>query len=398
MNLLVNDKMDNIVLKTFNTGIKENIVSGQFINKETGFILSQGSKLFRITSDNATALIQTPDNILIQHMAFKNEQQGIIVGVPKSPGNKLNETNHTGIWLPLGSLLLIAALGFGIYKALRKWKLNFLYFLIALLVLTALYLFAPFGKNNEQKEKLFFATKGFHWFSDKPFYNRIAALTNNGGKTWKSVEIPTNFDLTGVVASNNSYYISTYASKNHKDGDIWRIDINDGDLPGIFSAKRGLSGITYQDNKIIAFGTDVVVAFVPQSRMVKTKGEILEFDEQLENLKAMDIQGEKQVNALSVLPGNIIWAIDSDGHLCKFSENKWAIENRNEISNPCKIQFLDAETGFVLSNDGKLKYTRDGGEKWTDYNMEGGTKLLDITKQSNHIGVFGTGGFVGILN
>jgi len=66
--------------------------------------------------------------------------------------------------------------------------------------------------------------------------------------------------------------------------------------------------------------------------MVKTKGEILEFDEGLENLQAIDIQGEIQVNDVSVLPGNIIWAITSDGLLYKFANNTNQSINKRTLS------------------------------------------------------------------
>jgi hypothetical protein len=388
--------MEKIEIKSINTHINNDIITGQLFGKESGFFVTNNSKLFRITSDSTNELVNTPDSINITNLVFKNENEGIIIGIPKDLNNKTNHTISPTLLLVL-AVVILTGLIVGIYKGLKKWKLKFLYVLVPLITFIIIYFQFPFGEN-EQDEKLYFEN-GSHYYSETNTYDGMAAFTNNGGKTWKTIIVPTNFELTGLIYLNNKYYISSFASQQHLDGDVWCINPQDKKISiSSFATKRGLNGLTvYNGNKILAYGTERVTAFLPESKMVKTKGEIIIFDEKLNTLLPLDIEGENQITSLSLLPDNTIWAISSDKKIYRLSENKWRLVNIDGFADPTKIIFLDAEVGFILNKNGQMKYTENQGKNWTDHTIKEGVKILEIKKREAYLEIFGTKGFIGIL-
>ena len=65
-------------LKKIVTGIKDTIVTGQFVNN-SAYILTKNSHLFKLSSDSIIQQISIPDSILVQNLVFKNEQEGILI-------------------------------------------------------------------------------------------------------------------------------------------------------------------------------------------------------------------------------------------------------------------------------------------------------------------------------
>ncbi|MHC1702353.1 MAG: hypothetical protein AB9846_00465 [Tenuifilaceae bacterium] len=388
--------MENIQLLKINTGVRDSIATGHLIDKETGYFLTKDSKLYKIKSDNTAQLITTPDNMIIKNLAFRNELEGIVIGYPKNV-NPNENSSAMAWWLFSIAAVVLLVLSFGIYKAFRKWKLKFLYILIPIIGLVV-YLLWP-QEINWHLEKLEFTKGGGHYLSTKPLFRALTAITNDGGTTWKTKKILTNFDLTSVLPLGNSYYVTTYGRADHMDGDIICLYENKGKIVyKKFVARRGLSGIkTDTEGKIIAFGTEVYVTITPPSKMANTPGEVLILDENIDSLKTLDIEGKKHINSLCLTQDGTIWVVTLDMEIYKHTVDGWILKDSTGISNPFKIEFINPQLGFLLTKDGKLLYTNDAGCLWTDYTIEPGISILDMKKNNNTIQLFGTEGFVGII-
>ncbi len=390
------DTIGRFQLKKIHTGIKEDIVTGQFVNN-IAYVLTKNSHLYKLSSDSIAQQIPIPDSILFQNLVFQSEQEGILVGISKTSSGTENISNDSW-WVPIVILLLFGGIGFAIYKGFRKWRSRFFLFIVPLVIVLAISI-KLCNSRGQQNEKLQFVNS-IHYYFQKPVTNSIGLITSDGCKTWTIFKIPTNFDITGIIALSGKYYLSTFAGRTHMDGDIWRVDPNNKESPVTsFSTKRGLNGITLNpDNKIVAYGTDVVTTFIPETKMVKTKGEIITFDEKLDSLKAMDIHAAMEIKSLDILPGNIIWALMKSGELFKYSVNEWQLKNTNEIANATKIVFVDSLAGFALTKDGKLKCTQNGSRNWADFDIKDNVTITDIKKQAQFIELFGTNGFIGTIN
>lgn len=388
--------MENSQLIKINSGVKDSIVTGQIVSKETVFFLTNDSKLYKIKSNNTSQLVTTPDKMFIQNLAFRNEREGVVIGYPKNV-NPNENSNELAWWFFSVSIVVLFILSFGIYKAFRKWKLKFLYFLIPIIVLVAFLLWPQ--ESEWHNEKLEFTKGGGHYLSTKPVFRGLAAITSDGGTTWKTKNILTNFDLTSVLPIGNNYYITTYGKDVHRDGDIICLyQEKDKIIYKKFLTCRGLKGITINKaGMIIAYGTEVSITVTPPTKMVNTPGEVLLFNENLDSLRTLDLEGDKQIISLCLAQDDLIWAVTQDSLIYKHSVDGWVLKDSLGISNPLKIAFINPDLGFVLTRNGTLLHTMGSGDHWTDFNIEPETKILDMKKNGESIELFGTNGFIGII-
>jgi len=107
------------------------------------------------------------------------------------------------------------------------------------------------------------------------------SITKDGGKTWDTHEIGTNFHLTSITAIGKNYFVGSFANFNtsrnipyHGDGDVY-IFGNDTTLcpklknntnlnaPYIFDVQWGVNGFHHDTkNKILyIFGSETAVQF-----------------------------------------------------------------------------------------------------------------------------------------
>jgi Photosynthesis system II assembly factor YCF48 len=79
------------------------------------------------------------------------------------------------------------------------------------------------------------------------------------------------------------------------------------------------------------------------------------------------IPTNEDLNDIYCLPGSTIaWAVGSNGTVVKtYDGNTWAKLNSGTNSELQSVYFIDANTGWAVSIDGKIIKTTNGGSNWT---------------------------------
>ncbi|MFA5032735.1 MAG: hypothetical protein WC614_06930 [bacterium] len=398
---------NNYQVQKLNFPEDKNIIKCQFPDKDIGFVLTNEAKFYRVYQGN-NQLINTPDEIQIKKFFFKNEKEGIVVGIPKSIVNELTASQRseqhedlTTSVIIFGIIIIIfGGIIFGVYKSFTKWRWKILYATIPLVVLMA---YCIWHRNSITKEELSF-NYGQHVFLGKTEYNSKAAITTDGGNKWSVFDIKTNFELTDIACVNNNYLISSFASKSHEDGDIWlvREDTLQAMLLGVY---RGLTGIreSIDKNQVVAYGTDRTVMITGKTDELKgTKGEIILFDifdTKAKNCKVIDIQGKEIVISLDMLQDGTIWIITQSRKILKYNRQNWETIENQEVIGANKIIFLDSHNGYILNKKGKFFYSVDGGVQWNKFEFEDKNVIIkDIFKLNNILFASGENGFCVKIN
>lgn len=390
----------------------DSIVDYQLFSQTKGILLVENNTLFEFNGNNIKE-INAPKGINITKVHFLNSTEGAVGGYfANSHQEKASFMSGTLlIWL-----LMLFILAFKLKDHIKK----------IIIILLVPFLACKTTSSHAENESSLETTKkvelstGFHkYFANKKYVRPVISITKNGGRTWETNALPTNFYITDLAFENRTYLISTFANpydniKNrpiHGDGDLWLYDSQSFSKeyrPSSFSNHFGVNGIETGGGEIYLYGTERTKSLFKKNQL---KGNITRLDESLQNdFLLIDTPYKTAVTSMSVNDG-IIWCVlDNKQEIIANHEIHYEFVSKRKLvsyrggswvesalpEEPKEVTFqLKGENGFIISESGNLYSTIDKGTSWGKMsnicNITKGKRFSDFIaflSRENHIVIF----------
>ncbi|GEM_PF-4995979 len=336
--------------------------------------------------------IAPPPGLKITAMTFRNMKEGLLIGIkPGEAGSGGGSFIYA--WLILGLLLIIV--GFALYGIIRlikkkRWKLLTA---LGLVIVAVVILFKLFVNTTVPKRQFAFET-GSHYVGEtgQPTYN--LAMTTDEGAHWYRFSLPTNFYLTGVSSVDSAYLVTSYASPDHLDGDLWKIPTDTGRHVGLFAAARALWGIDVSDSNVFAYGTDISVSHIGNPWQ-SVPGEVLSSNNRLDTVSFLSLKSNGGVISLSCIPRtHDFWVVTRDHNIIKDSGNTVTSISFQVGHVPTKIVALSRSDIAVLDSVGQSFISHDGGKSWEMIALPSTARMHDIARGERSLLIGGDSGHV----
>ena len=359
----------------------------QFLTDTTGYILDNNGDLSHF-SGNYTEKINTPDHINISNFHFITEREGAIIG------HSTKNTQEASM-LGISTILIVTLLLFAIVKKISKKYYSKRFIRISLLAFLLIGFTIScnndWEKNKEQDPgspfttiiKTLYLSTGYHNFGGNAGQDTYISITTDKGVDWETFDVPTNFDLTSIVAIGKNYFVGTYADKSHCDGDVWifgndstyskRLAINKNEDPYYLSTNRGINGLKFykEDSSLILYGGELIFTF-PKDERSSTEGNVIEFKVDLTpDYKIIDVPEEVVINSYAKLNNGDVYITLENTKLLQTDGKKWneiIIDNQAEFK---QVEFIPkTKIGYTLSVKGMVYKTLNNGNNWTKTNIK----------------------------
>jgi hypothetical protein len=282
--------------------------------------LTADHKLYHLNGETWSG-ISTPNTMRVVGAAFRSQNEGMVIGTTTNNPGSGGGSFIMG-WAILGFLIaIIVGLIYAIVRLIRhrRWKLLSA---AGVGIIAVIVLFLHFVKFNNQTTRTFSFDAGTHYLGETGQPGNQVALTADGGMHWRSFSLGTNFYLTACAPVDSAYLVTTYASPDHLDGDLWRVPLDSIAKPGLFDAARALWGIAKSDSTVFAYGTDISVAHIGNPWR-SVRGEVLRTDDRLDSLTILNISSNGGIVSLSAIKnGAEFWAVTRDHHLKWYSKER----------------------------------------------------------------------------
>jgi photosystem II stability/assembly factor-like uncharacterized protein len=207
-------------------------------------------------------------------------------------------------------------------------------------------------------------TYGAHSISSRPFLQGSCLVTEDGGTTWKTRFLDTNFELRTVAAASAlSAQVGTHGGEDHQDGDSFVTLDNGQSWTDGWGARvwRGLNdSIWLSDTDLLAIGSERGIYATPEPSSPL-----------YDDVTARMVGSTNAGRSYSVVPS---------------PEGSYPDQLR-------ALWFTSASTGFAVGDAGMILQTTNGATTWTEVASETSAALHGVAFASPTVGwAIGPGG------
>lgn len=356
----------------------------------TAFSQFGNGPLTAITADNHLYVLNgerfsplsSPDSMRITAAAFRSPNEGMAIGTTTSKPDTGGGGSFTLAWIILGLLIVfLGGLVWSIIHTIRRkqWKILSAIGLSIVAIVVFFLHFVSFGNSSTQ----FTFDPGTHYVGETGQPSSLVALTTDAGAHWRRFSLGTNFYLTACAPVDSAYLITTYASPDHLDGDLWKVPIDSANHPGLFSPGRALWGIAESDSTVFAYGTDISV-WHTGNPWQSVRGEVFRTNLRLDTVNVLELASNGGIISLSAEDSANFWAVTRNHILKKYSNASVSTVPFVAGSLPMKVAAVSSNDIAVLDSLGHIFLSRDDGTSWQSLS------LPDSTQASAMIGMAGT--------
>ena len=353
----------------------------------TVFVLSEHNELIAKPLNSGPSIISLPEGLNIEAIDFLSESSGYIYGTYRNiedghieppPDALADAIFYGGITL---ILLLLIGLSYWLIKRF-KWiggtisaSIVFaLFWLASSLISVGKSTILSDAPLQEVSLEVYVVKR--HFFLSQAPQSKFIAFTEDGGQSWRTERLNTNFSITDVQRWQDKYLVTTHATFDHPDGDIIVVDPKTAGSPTddeepIYRLVRSLFGVRLLEDKLVAFGSDKLVGYVGPGVMQNYDGEIVVMDQGFGVTHLLNIPGGAFATDFEITPDGTFWAI-SDERLVRCEAclvtGTWETLPEFEGRKAKSIRFYEDLYGFLELADGSFFVSQDAGITWAAVN------------------------------
>ncbi|MET4107508.1 hypothetical protein [Hymenobacter sp. UYP22] len=388
-------------MRVFTLDAIKQIQDFQFLTDSSGYVLADGGQLYRFRGNHAEP-VATPAGFTVTQFHFLDATHGAVAG------------NYRPAALPVqqGSVGVVALLPLVLVLLLRKSVGQQLRAaLLSLLLLGGL--LAGCGRGWQQYRTPDPAWEGVtqlsrsqlkqhstHQYVGNKGQKSFIALTQTGGASWETRQIPSNFYVTALTAIGRNFLVGTYANPHespsplHADGDVWiygqdstfspELARNVPARPYGLAVHRAVRGFSFSatGEQLFIFGSDRMPT-LPPDEVSATAGNIYELPVSLRPpYRLLDVPDTVEVTSLAQADTGELWAtLDNrkvrlskgvlryvplpSRQLLRFTQGRWQPYALPQARSFGQVAFVaNTGKGYLLSEAGQVLATADNGTTW----------------------------------
>ena len=222
-----------------------------------------------------------------------------------------------------------------------------------------------------------------HVLQGRPMGAAVLLHTRDGGANWRSVWVPTNFDVPAMAATANGAVLGSFGGDAHSDGSTF-VYGDDLSLRRKQRAFRGVLGMAMQGDRVIGVGSAVSVGFFPPPRTPlfdqKKCRAIWSADGGLTWQPSAASEGRGRLRAVILVSDEVALAVGDKGEIHR-SEDSGATWQPAQSSTQENLLAVASGESAVLAVGGKgaAVASRDGGKTWEALALETKDDLISAS-------------------
>jgi hypothetical protein len=327
-----------------------------------GPVVAVGESSIRVLRDSGWSQLSIPQIPHITSAAFKSTTEGVVLGTSQTAVSSSGGGGGAFVWVilitaVLLSLSILALLIWSLIK--RRWIVFGISAGVLALIALLLWQFVSLSPIDD---KFTFRQGGSHYYTGENQPDNVVALTSDGGAHWRTISLPTNFYITGCVPVKSGYLVSSFASQEHLDGDLWLVLSSSPSQAALFSPARALWGMARADADIYAFGTEPVVAHIGNSWQT-VPGDILHTTATLDSLSFIPSGSPNGIVALSPFKAGFL-ALGKDHDLYLYANRKMLRLRLPVGFAPTAIAAIANSSYVAVDSAGRFIASTNAGIAW----------------------------------
>lgn len=222
-----------------------------------------------------------------------------------------------------------------------------------------------------------------HVLMDVPMNSAVLLHTRDGGANWRSVWVPTNFNVPAMAATAKGTVLGSFGGDAHSDGSTFAYGAKL-NLRRNQRAFRGVLGMTMQGERVIGVGSAVSVGFFPppQTPLFAQKNcrAIWSDDGGLTWQPSKGSDGRGKLRAVTCVSEKVAVAVGDKGEIRRSEDSG---ESWEHIKSPTQENLLALASGesalLAVGGKGVALVSRDGGKTWEAIALETKDNLLSAS-------------------